>query len=71
MQTGKRGDVDGVEDGALLGAKDLRSLGRKALPPSTGTNPKMCPQHGPSFFLHTTPLFLVKEALNILGDTML
>jgi hypothetical protein len=40
MQKGKRGDVDGVEDGALLEAKDLRSLGRKALPPSAALTQK-------------------------------
>jgi hypothetical protein len=40
MQKEKRGDVDGVEDGALLEAKDLRSLGRKALPPSAALTQK-------------------------------
>jgi hypothetical protein len=54
MQKGKRGDVDGVEDGSSAGSKRLAVAREESAIAKHSTNPKKLQQHGPSFFHHPT-----------------
>jgi hypothetical protein len=54
MQKGKRGDVDGVEDGSSAGSKRLAVAREESATAKHSTNPKKPQQHGPSFYNRQT-----------------